>query len=336
VFFRPTKNPSLGINNIPRITETKSYCDALRAYLMVVTEICISRHHDTPPQRSPEIRERSTFTWLEHACFGLVAFVMQCEFGQPSQCPRTPTDQLLTSVTVGTANTIESIFGDAWSEKGPVAPLLDRLSLNQKDLFLALSHGTGSAKVIAGTYSVAFLVQVGMYLSLHFDSNVARGPLTLLPPSLSPMDLASQYDEPDKLGSATFLWPWLRDGLAGNPLAGLSFTPGRKWAGFESRVTRSLKAPMFLKLYLAPPPSADAAVNKVYFRGEGVDHAAHSFTLEGSSETETGVVIAVKRYNPRFAKEWHGVITPFGMLGVLGHLGRETSDWFWIWPQEWS
>jgi hypothetical protein len=66
------QNPSLGVNNIPRIAETKSYRGALRAYLMVVTEIHISRHHD-------KVSSFSTFSWLERACFGLVSFVMQCE-----------------------------------------------------------------------------------------------------------------------------------------------------------------------------------------------------------------------------------------------------------------
>jgi hypothetical protein len=171
-----------------------------------------------------------------------------------------------------------------------------------------------------------------MCMGLHFDSNVARGPLTLLPPLLPPMDLASQYDEPDKLGSATFLWPWLRNELAGTPLAGLSSSSGREWAGIGT--IGSHVHPMFLKLYLAPPPSADAAVNKVYFRGEGVDEVG-SFTLEGACETETGVVIAVKSYDRYLDREFHGVITPFGMVGVWAQ-STFPLGWWWIWPQEWS
>jgi hypothetical protein len=308
---------------------------------MVVTEICITRRHDTPPQRSHEIREPSslsTFSWLERACFGLVALVMQCEFSQPSQCPRTPADPLLTLVTVGTANEIESIFGEAWTAGGSpdfVAGLLSRLGLGGGALFWALSHGTGSARVygdIAGTYSTGFLIQVMMRLRLHFVSNVARRPLTLLPPSLPPMDLASQYDD---LGSATSLWPWLRDGLAGTPLAGLSSTSGRRWAGRYTvgGPTEMNDSPMFFKLFLAPPPSADAAANMVYFRGEGADGAG-SFTLKGASDTETGVVIAVKSYG-HWGWDWRGVITPFGMVGVWG-TGTRASGWWWIWPQEWS
>ena len=305
---------------------------------MVVMEICLFRHHDhdTPSHRSPDIPERSTFSWLEHASFALVAFIMQCEFGQPSQCPRTPTDQLLTSVTVGTPDTIESLFGDAWSKKGPdsVASFFVLIRTDM-DLFLALSHGSGGARDIVSIYSAGFRVQLKLCLRLHFDSSVGRRPLSLLPPSLPPMDLASQYDDPDKLGSATFLWPWLRDGLAGTPLAGLSFTSGRRWAGLiDSPGAQITDDPMFLKLYLAPPPSADAVVNKVYFRGEGMDNVG-SFTLEGAAETESGVVIAVKMYSEFLRREWHGVITPFGMVGVFG-VGTDAFGWWWIWPQEWS
>jgi hypothetical protein len=204
-------------------------------------------------------------------------------------------------------------------------------------LFWALYHG-GSAGVyrdIAHTYSAAFLIQVTMRLRLHFDSNVARRPLTLLPPSLPLMDTASQYDEPTELGSATSLWRWLRDGLAGTPLAGLSSTSGRRWAGHYTvgGPSEMNDPPMFFKLYLAPPPSANAAANMVYFRGEGADSAG-SFTLKGASDTETGVVIAVKNYG-RWEWKWHGVITPFGMIGVWG-TGTQASGWWWIWPQEWS
>ena len=38
LFCEPTKVPSLDVNNIPRIVETK-YCDTLRTYLTVVTDI---------------------------------------------------------------------------------------------------------------------------------------------------------------------------------------------------------------------------------------------------------------------------------------------------------
>jgi len=159
-----------------------------------------------------------------------------------------------------------------------------------------------------------------------------------LPPSLPPMDLASQYDEPEELGSATSLWPWLRDGLAGTPLAGLSYTSGHRWAGYYYYSIAGIvdgmdDPPMFFKLYLVPPPSY-AAANKVYFRGEGADGVG-SFILEGSSDMEAGVVIARKTYVGGHWWEWLGVITPFGMVGVWG-AGSQTHGWWWIWPQEWS
>ena len=302
---------------------------------MVVTEIHMSRHHDTPPQGSHEIHEQSsfsTFSWLERACFGLVAFVMQCEFTQLSQCLRTPADELLTSVTVGTADTIESIFGGVWTAEGIpvfVAGLFSRLTLDGKALSLALSHGTGN-RDIAGAYSTGFLIQVIMYLKTYFESSPAHTQSTLLPPSLLPsllpMDFASQYDEPDELGSATFLWSWLRDRLAGTPLAGLSSTSGRSWAGHYNFANSYF--PLSLKLNLAPPPSVDAAANKVYFRGEGVISTTPC-TLEGAYDTETGVVIAVHSFNTR-RDRWHGVITPFGMVGA-----SDAGLWG-IWPQEWS
>ena len=258
------------------------------------------------------------------------------------QCAsRTPADQLLTSVTVGTANQIESIFGGAWTADGSpdfVAGLFSRLRLDGGALFPTLSHGTGSARDIAGTYSASFLILTAMRLRLHFDSNTA--PRELLPPSLPPMDIASQYDESDELDSATFLWPWLRGGLAGTPLARLSSTSGGRWAGHFTYggASKMSDPPMIIELYLVPPTSATAAANKVYFRGQGAETyatAVSSFTLEGASDTENGVVIATKKYGGGTRWDWHGVITPFGMVGVWGH-GTQASGWWWIWPQEWS
>jgi hypothetical protein len=153
------------------------------------------------------------------------------------------------------------------------------------------------------------------------------------------MSLPTQYDDPDELGSATFSWPWLRDGLAGTPLAGLSSTSGHRWAGYytiTSAVDTMRDPPVFCKLYLAPTPSVDAAANTVHFRGEGTDGVG-SFTLKGASDTETGVVIARKTYIGLVGAywwNWYGVITPFGMVGVWS-FGTQSHGW-WIWPQEWS
>ena len=242
------------------------------------------------------------------------------------------------SVTVGTTNTIESVFGDArTTNRYPVYinDLFSILGLRSRALF----HGTSSPSAhrdIVGTsmcYSAGFLIQVKISLRLHF--NVRAGQQhTLLPPSLPPMDIASSYYEPDELGSTTFLWPWLQDGLAGTPLAGLSFTSGCRWAGYYTTGTGELNdPPMFFKLYLVPPPSTDEATCKVYFRGEGADGVG-SFTLQGVADTEAGVMNATKAYVGAHLWNWLGVITPFGMVGTWG-IGRDSGSW-WIWPQEWS
>ncbi|KAH9046137.1 hypothetical protein EDB84DRAFT_1467852, partial [Lactarius hengduanensis] len=300
-------------NNILHITETK-YCDAFRAHLMVVTE---SFCHP-PSQQSREIRDRSplsTFCWLERACFGLVAFVIQCN-----------------------ADTIESIFGDAWTTEGSPDFVADIFSTFPFDA-MALFPSNGSARAptdivdISRRYSAGFLFQLKMRLNLHFRAT--REPLSLLPPSLPPIDPASQYDEPYELGSPAFVWPWLRDGLAGTPLTGLSSASGQKWVGYYiDEGMDEPGPPMFFKLYLAPPPAADAGANKLYFRGDGADSVG-LFTLEGSSDTQTGVVIARKTYVGAHWWDWRGVITPFGMVGVWG-TETQNSGWWWVWPQEWS
>ncbi|KAH9023696.1 hypothetical protein EDB85DRAFT_1990248, partial [Lactarius pseudohatsudake] len=291
-------------NNILRITE-KKYCDAFRAHLLVVTESC-----HPPSQQSREIRDRSlsTFCWLERACFGLVALAIQSN-----------------------ADTIESVFGDAWIEDvSPdfVAEIFSRFQFDAMALF-----PSNDIVDISRRYSAGFLIQLKMRLDLHFRGKRGPRPLPLLPPSLPPIDPASQYDEPYELGSPAFVWPWLRDGLAGTPLTGLSSASGQKWVGYY--IDEGMDAPpMFFELYLAPPPAEDAGANKLYFRGDGADSVG-LFTLEGSSDTRTGVVIARKTYVGAHWWDWRGVITPFGMVGVWG---TETQNlgWWWVWPQEWS
>ena len=69
--------PPLGANNILHITETK-YCDALRAYMMAVTEIYLDMLMDW--EKNLKFPDRSSIGLQERACFGLTAFVMQCEY----------------------------------------------------------------------------------------------------------------------------------------------------------------------------------------------------------------------------------------------------------------
>jgi hypothetical protein len=83
---------------------------------------------------------------------------------------------------------------------------------------------------------------------------------------------ASQYDEsPYELASDTILWPWLRDSLAGTPIARLSSASGDKWAGYYDYNLEGprLRDPrMFFKLGLVPAPTVvydSEAAHKVYF-----------------------------------------------------------------------
>ena len=193
-----------------------------------------------------------------------------------------------------------------------------------------LPHNIG----ISMQYSVSFLVQMRIRLRLHYEA--ARRFLTLLPPSIPPMDLASQFDGPYELGSDDISWPWLRDGLAGTPIARLSSSgSGVRWAGYYTSSTMELRdSPMFFKLNLVPPPAVNGDTHKVYFHGEGADSVG-PFFLEGSADLQTGVVIARKIYVATRWWSWYGLITPFGMVGVWG-IEVRAYGWWWIWPEEWS
>ena len=185
---------------------------------------------------------------------------------------------------------------------------------------------------ISMQYSVCFLVQIRIRLRLHYEA--ARRLLSLLPPSIPPMDLASQYDEPYELGSDLILWPWLRGGLAGTPITRLSSASGDRWAGYYTSTVFELREPMFFKFDLAPAPTVDGDAHRVYFHGEGADSVG-SFSLEGSADLQTGLVIARKSYVGIHWWSWNGLITPFGMVGVWG-IESGAYGWWWIWPEEWS
>ena len=185
-------------------------------------------------------------------------------------------------------------------------------------------------------YSTSFLVQLEICLRLHFRA-AGSPPLSLLPPSIPPMNPASQDDEPFELVSDDISWPWLRNGLAGTPIARLSSSSGDRWAGYYTNsniLGEPRDPPMIFKFDLVPPPAINEAAHKVYFLGEGADSAG-SFFLEGSADTHTGAVVARKSYVGAHWWSWLGVVTPFGMVGVWG-IDAETYGWWWIWPQEWS
>jgi hypothetical protein len=134
--------------------------------------------------------------------------------------------------------------------------------------------------------------------------------------------------------------PWLRNGLAGTPLAGLSSTIGSTWAGYYTYFGMvHLDLPMYLELRFKPLPLDSDIVSESiesicihYFLGKGHDGAG-PFTISGKCYEHTGVVRAIKTYETH-SWWWDGVLTPFGIAGTWGP--RWGGGWFWIWPQEWS
>ena len=239
----------------------------------------------------------------------------------------------MTSVTVGNTETIESIFGDRWTEGLPdfAADLLSSVEQNARALFFKRRGALTDIVGASMQYSACFLIQIKIHLELQFAA--ARRPLSLLPPSIPPMNPTSY--KLFELGSSDISWPWLRDGLAGTPIARLASVSGDIWAGYYTNWATELPdRTMFFTLDLVPHPAVNGAAHEIYFLGEGEDSVG-SFSLEGTIGTRTGVVTARKTYVGARWWSWHGLITPFGMVGVWGTDAR-THGWWWIWPQEWS
>ena len=185
---------------------------------------------------------------------------------------------------------------------------------------------------ISGRYFACFLIQATMYIELHLDFAAGTNVhLSLLAPSLPHIDPASLYNDLSEVRPATTSsQPWLRNGLAGTPLTGLSPTAGRPWAGYYTFLhTRDRHPPMFFELR-SSDPNPDAEPGYVYFYGEGQDMLG-PFSLQGSCDARTGAVKAIKAYMGAHQCQWCGVLTPFGMVGRWGNIG-----WWWVWPREWS
>ena len=149
--------------------------------------------------------------------------------------------------------------------------------------------------------------------------------------------------------------PWLKNRLAGTPLAELlsvssegDDSDGRRvgrrlWAGYYTYGDDKIgqDSPMFLELHNVQGPSSALPPNAgpdpsetIHFRGEGHDGVG-AFTLRGSCESRMGAVTATKSYATH-AWDWQGVVTPFGIAGIWGdNLFTEGGRW-WIWPREWS
>ena len=184
----------------------------------------------------------------------------------------------------------------------------------------------------------SFVMQTRIYLQLISQGTDSY--LSLSAPSLYSMDPASRYSTPFELNSdALSPLPWLRNGLVGTPLAGLSSDAGRPWAGYYTYIGfTEFDPPMYFDLRSAtPPPTALVEPHCVYFDGEGSDHVG-GFSLRGSCHTLTGAVWASKTYHdmgPQWF--WSGMLTPFGMVGVWDNDGVFTDrGWWWVWPREWS
>lgn len=213
----------------------------------------------------------------------------------------------------------------------------------------AAAGGEFTRRQVSKRYFASFFIQTISHITLHLAG--AHSPLPLCAPELPHITPATfyDYDEPFELGTSPSLRPWLRDGLAGTPLAGLSSSSssstGRAWAGYYTVVgTMGRNSPMFLELRSAQSSSPlDAATGagaataepepgRVYFRGDGYDGVG-TFTLEGTCDARTGAVTATKAYIGH-QWEWRGTITPFGMVGMWGP--SWSGGWWWIWPREWS
>ena len=214
---------------------------------------------------------------------------------------------------------------------------------------------------VSDRYFSTFLIQAMISMTLHSDTS-----LPLRPSSLPYVNSAASFSygeffEP-QLGATPSLLlpqarPWLRNRLAGTPLADLSSLSSvdgdgdasdghrargcRLWAGFctvqGDKTCRY--PPMFLELYsvqdpIASPNQEPDSVEYMHFRGEGHDGAG-TFTLRGTCNMSTGVVMATNAYTAHeWESEWQGMVTPFGMAGIWSV--ESNTGWWWIWPREWS
>jgi hypothetical protein len=201
--------------------------------------------------------------------------------------------------------------------------------------FLLSKDITLTPQRVKERYCASFVMQTRIYLQLISEGTDSS--LSLRAPSLYSMDPASRYSRLFEMNSdAKSPLPWLRNGLAGTPLAGLSSDAGRPWAGYYTYTEfRQFDPPMYFDLRSATPPRTEP--HCVYFDGEGSDFVG-DFSLQGSCHTLTGAVWASKTYHdigPQWF--WSGMLTPFGMVGVWGNEGGVIdSGWWWVWPREWS
>lgn len=206
---------------------------------------------------------------------------------------------------------------------------------------------------VSESYLSTFLIQGMILMTLGSDIS-----LSFCLPSIPYINPAVSFSykeifEPQQATSPSSLFlppprPWLKNRLAGTPLAELLSAgsegddrDGRRlWTGYYTTDNKLIgqDPPMFLELhYVQGPPNAGPdPFETIQFLGEGHDSTGTSqFTLRGSCDTRTGAVTAMKSY----ATNWwdlRGMVTPFGMAGIWDDILLSGSGWWWIWPREWS
>jgi hypothetical protein len=176
----------------------------------------------------------------------------------------------------------------------------------------------------------------------HFDEDAPAEPGSPIISKLQRLahDTTPSSSPTPSLTSHVHMRPWLRNGLAGTPLAGLSSTIDSTWVGYYTYFGMAhLDLPMSLQLRFKPLPLDSDIVSESiesicthHFLGKGHDGAG-PFTISGRCDEHTGIVRAIKMYET-YSWGWGGVLTPFGIAGTWGPMWA--GGWFWIWPREWS
>jgi hypothetical protein len=173
---------------------------------------------------------------------------------------------------LGDATTIVSIFTNTWmATDSPQSTFCAFVQSTSSPLAVVLPHALTFDEISERYFGVFF--QAIVFVALHLNAARPGGPQPLfLAPSLSHFDTSSSSynnylvsDEPldiVDMGTTTApsssshpLRPWLRNTLARTPLADLSSTTGRAWAGYCTVLGSGIREPpMFLELRSTPPP----------------------------------------------------------------------------------
>ncbi|KAI0261137.1 hypothetical protein BC834DRAFT_897433 [Gloeopeniophorella convolvens] len=308
------------LNNVPRVIDAR-YHGVIKAFMLTITQLCFSPEL-APRSSSPNSLSASSSSecdWYERACFGMAALFMYDDAGPEFRAIFESIWEYL-RYSVVRALYRSYAAGDQYSAIF-IHKLSPRLSPQSLD---------DSYERISRRFSVCLVVQLIMHLELRFEDpnppyileapRIPRSGLVLLP-----------YGEPFLLGPGS-IRPWLQDGMAGTPFAGLSTSP-KPWAGY---CTTGLPPqcivgdmPMFFDLQIAPPEAGESRY--ISFQAED---AVGRFTMAGTCDSRTGLVSARTVQDEGITREWDGVVTPFGMAGRWG--AWNYGGWWWIWPREWS